>query len=72
VSVQDRPVCFGCTQVVEHSPVYAAPCDHDRCPSVVFHGLCLMRWREARDEALARARAWAAEHLRGGPKRKPS
>lgn len=65
MSVQDRPVCFDCRTTVDHDPVYAAPCDGDRCPSVVFHGLCLMRWREARDQALARARQWAEQHLRG-------
>lgn len=47
--MQDRPVCFVCPHPVEHSPVYEAPCGHDRCSSVVFHALCLFEWREHRE-----------------------
>lgn len=65
MTVQDRPVCFGCGRTVDHDPVFAAPCDGDRCPSVVFHGLCLMRWRERRDEARSAIRRWATEHGNG-------
>lgn len=51
VSVQDRPICWRCETKIEIEPVYAAPCDHDECPSAVFHGLCLMEWREERNRA---------------------
>ena len=46
--MQDRAVCWHCTEIIEHDPIFEAPCGHDRCPSVVFHGLCLMEWREVR------------------------
>lgn len=53
--IQDLPRCFGCSEVVEHSPVFAAPlCEHEQCASAVWHGLCLMEWREKRD-ALVKA-----------------
>lgn len=52
--MQDRPICFKCTTQVDNSPVYEAPCGHDRCSSVVFHGICLMEWREHREEFLRR------------------
>ena len=51
VSVQERPICWRCEAKVEYDPVYAAPCDHESCPSAVFHGLCLMEWREERNRA---------------------
>lgn len=48
--IQDRPVCFDCETQVDYDPVFAPPWD-DRptSPSAVFHGVCLMRWRERRD-----------------------
>lgn len=53
--MQERPICFKCERRVDHGqePVFAAVCDHQRCPSVVFHGMCLMEWREYRDAYLA-------------------
>jgi hypothetical protein len=48
MAVQDRPICAKCSQVVEVDPIYEAFCGHDRCPSAVWHGLCLMKWREMR------------------------
>ncbi len=48
MSVQEAPICWGCQERIEHSVVYAAPCDHEECPSACFHGLCLMEWREKR------------------------
>lgn len=44
--MQTRAVCFLCRTVIEHSPVFAAPCDHQEHPSAVWHGICLMEWRE--------------------------
>lgn len=44
--IHDVPVCFSCQKRVSHDPVFAAPCDHAECPSVVFHPLCLMDHRE--------------------------
>lgn len=67
--MQDRPVCFDCTETIEHSPVYEAPCGHETCPSAVFHGLCLMQFRERRESAPNRfeviglvVRPWMQEH----------
>lgn len=54
--MQDRPVCLRCDKRIDHDPVFEAPCGHDRCPSAVFHGLCLMEWREARDQFIQRLR----------------
>jgi hypothetical protein len=68
--MQDRPVCFRCKDVIEHSTVFEAPCgaDHDRCPSAAFHGLCLMEWREYWTEFIKRIEAikeaWIQEHDR--------
>jgi hypothetical protein len=50
VSIQDRPVCWGCDELIEHSAVFAAPCDHPEHSSAVWHGLCLMEWRENREK----------------------
>jgi hypothetical protein len=49
--VRRYPLCWECTEEVDTDPIYEAPCGHDdRCPTVVFHGLCLMTWREKREE----------------------
>jgi hypothetical protein len=48
--MQDRPMCFKCGEQIEHSPIYEAPCGHDKCRSACFHGVCLMEWREFRQE----------------------
>lgn len=62
--MQQRAVCFDCAEEVEHSPVYEAPCGHEGCPSAVFHGVCLMRWRERRDEVIETVMAYLANHRR--------
>lgn len=51
VQMQDRPVCFTCDQRIETNAeiVFEAPCGHLDCSSAVFHPLCLMTWRERRD-----------------------
>lgn len=46
MALQDAPICFHCGDAVEAMPVYEAPCGHEGCPSAVFHGLCLMEYRE--------------------------
>jgi hypothetical protein len=48
--MQDRPICFECHRTVEYDPVFEAVCGHDGCPSAVFHGLCLMAFRERREQ----------------------
>lgn len=67
--IQDRPVCFDCEQPIDHSPVYAPPFEDDPTAlSAVFHGLCLMGWRERRVEIMERARQARAaffRHLNG-------
>lgn len=49
-ALQDRPVCFVCDQVIEHDWVFEAPCGHINHSSAVMHGICLMEWREHREE----------------------
>lgn len=46
--MQDIPRCFGCHDPVEHDPIFESPCgpEHHGCPSAVWHGLCLMKYRE--------------------------
>lgn len=51
--MQSRPVCLKCAEVV-NDPVFEAPCGHAECPSAVFHGICLMEWREYREEFVRR------------------
>lgn len=51
--IQHKPVCFDCDTVVENlaDAVFAPPwCDHQGCSSATFHGICLMRWRDRRQE----------------------
>jgi hypothetical protein len=66
--MQQYPICFDCGEDVEHSPVFEAPCGHDRCPSTVFHGVCLMAWRERRELAEQRLREWLERHTEFGPR----
>lgn len=56
--MQQRAVCFECDGEIEHSPIFEAPCGHQGCPSGVFHGTCLMNWREKRDEILREVGEW--------------
>jgi hypothetical protein len=55
--------------MVEHSPVFEAPCGHDQCSSAVWHGICLMEWRERRQEYVAMIRKmmreWYEQHPEG-------
>lgn len=60
--MQDRPICFYCGEQVDHSPVFEAPCGHDAHSSAVFHGLCLMKFREFRDERSRVLQKWLEEH----------
>lgn len=64
--MRDRPICFHCREVVEHSPVFEAPCGHDQCASASWHGLCLMSWREHLQETAKGVeemwKAWVEEH----------
>lgn len=71
--MQDRPICFKCREAIEQDPIYEAPCGHDRCPSVCFHGLCLMEFRDEREQASQRfevvgvlVRPWIQEHTEHG------
>jgi hypothetical protein len=60
--LQDRPICWSCTNAIEHSWVYAAPCGHEDCPSVVWHGLCLMEFRENREHQQQQMAKFVEEH----------
>ena len=71
--MQERPICFECGEPIEHSPVFEAPCGHDECRSAVFHGLCLMEFRERRETGerfevvgLLVRKAWSEEHTENG------
>jgi hypothetical protein len=48
--MQNLARCFKCTEQIDYDPVFEAPCGHDGCRSAVFHGICLMEWREHREE----------------------
>ena len=64
--IHHRPICFFCERTVEYDPVFSPPlCEHSDCGSAVFHGLCLMEWRERRDEALVEAKQAFVRHLNG-------
>lgn len=55
--LHDDPICFSCLEKIDTRPlIFAAACDHDDCPSVVFHPLCLMDHRESHERHL-RAKA---------------
>lgn len=56
--MQDRPVCFRCDEPIltNGEMVFEAPCGHPDGSSAVFHGLCLMDWREHREEWMQRLR----------------
>lgn len=56
--MQDRPVCFKCDKKIETNAemVFEAPCGHDHHSSAVFHGICLMDWREHRHHFMERLR----------------
>lgn len=60
--MRDYPICWDCREPVESNPIYESICGHDECPSCVFHGLCLMRWREKRDEVIKEVRKWLSQH----------
>lgn len=60
--MQRRAVCFFCSTEIDHDPIFAAPCDHEDCSSAVFHGICLMDWRERREEAVKMFARWFEEH----------
>ena len=69
--IHQAAICWDCEQpIASVSDIVFAPpmCDHHDCSSACFHGICLMRWRERRNEARTRARAAAeglARHLNG-------
>lgn len=76
--MQETPICFDCRTPVHNMMVYEAPCGHMECPSVVWHGACLMGWRERAHreaqeeggrswfEVIAFAvRRWSSEHTDG-------
>lgn len=56
------PLCWDCLEEVDTDPIYEAVCGHDECPSAVFHGLCLMRWREQREEMYKKLQRFFEEH----------
>lgn len=62
MTIQDRPICFGCDEPIDNSPVFAAPCDHAEHPSAVWHGLCLMTWRENLQQRIQQFQRFMATH----------
>jgi hypothetical protein len=61
------PLCWECEEEVDTDPIYEAPCGHDdRCPTMVWHGVCLMSWREKRDEITRMLQKLANEHFKRG------
>lgn len=56
--IHERPNCFSCERPVDYDPVFAPPFDDSPTSiSAVFHGLCLMEWRDRRQEVMERVRA---------------
>ena len=64
--IQERPVCFDCEKRIDSNDfVFAPPFSDDPTDeSAVFHPLCLMRWRERREELQARYREAHAAFMR--------
>lgn len=60
--MRELPLCNQCVEEITHDPVFEALCGHEECPSAVFHPLCLMRWREEREEAMELVRKFMDEH----------
>lgn len=60
--LHERPRCWGCQEVIEYDPIFVAPCDHEACPSVCMHGICLMEWREYRRKRVEQIAKWVEEH----------
>lgn len=61
-----RAICFQCKEAVDYDPLFESPCGHDECPSAVFHGLCLMEWREHREEIMKALTRWIQSHQERG------
>lgn len=68
--MQQRPVCFnrrcGATIGRDDELFFEAPCGHHDCPSASFHGVCLMEWREYRDDRLAELKRFIEKHIPPG------
>lgn len=64
MALQEQPVCFfpACGEVVDHDPVFEAPCGHPAHPSAVFHPMCLMGWREYKDDMEREIKRFVSEH----------
>lgn len=66
--MQERPICFTCTEPIETNAemVFEALCGHPDHASAVFHAICLFDWRDTRrtlEERYHQMRAaWLAEH----------
>lgn len=62
--LQERPICFfpGCVEAIEHDVVYEAACGHPECPSATFHPLCLMKWREHKENMEREIKRFIAQH----------
>ena len=75
--MQDRPICFQCLGEIKTNAemVFEAPCGHRECASAVLHPLCLMLWRERRQEIteqLAQIRKrWLEDHSGNEIEREP-
>lgn len=70
MALQDTPICFfvECAEPVDHDLVFEAPCGHGDCASAVFHPLCLMKWREFREDMEREIKRFIARHeLPGDP-----
>lgn len=70
--IHELPICFDCNERIERldEAIFASPWyDEDpQAPTACFHGLCLMRWRERRDELIARIKDFQERlelHFRG-------
>lgn len=64
MTLQEQPVCFfpPCGDKVDHDPVFEAPCGHQDHPSAVFHPMCLMAWREFKEDMEREIKRFIDEH----------
>jgi hypothetical protein len=64
VALQRHPVCFfpPCGEAIDHDPVYESPCGHEDHPSAVFHPICLMGWREYKEDMEREIKRFVSDH----------
>jgi len=60
--MRETPVCWQCHENIDKDWVFESPCGHDDCVTATFHGLCLMQWREHRENMERQMRDFFEQH----------